>query len=119
MRVLIAALLLMTGGLPRDAVAQQSASSGIIGQIFDTTHAGVPGATVTATNVGTGAQRVAVSDAEGRYSIPALPPATYRILVELTGFQTSEIASLVLRSGETVRSDLTLAISTVAENVNV
>ena len=105
--------------LSADAAAQQSASSGIIGQVVDSTHAGVPGATVTATNVGTGAQRVALTDAEGRYSIPALPAATYRVRVELTGFRTSEIASLVLRSGETVRTDVTLTISTLAENVNV
>ena len=119
MRTLIAAMIMCAAMAPADATAQQSASSGIIGQVFDGTKAAVPGATVTATNVGTGAQRAVVTDAEGRYSIPALPPATYRVRVELTGFQTSEIASLVLRSGETVRSDLTLTISTLAENVNV
>jgi hypothetical protein len=119
MKIFVAAMALFTAVMSADAAAQQSASSGIIGQVFDSTHAGVPGATVTATNVGTGAQRVVLSDAEGRYSIPALPAATYRIRVELTGFQTSEITNLVLRSGETVRSDVTLALSTVAENVNV
>src|SRR5215217_7450483 len=119
MRMVVTAIVLCMGVAAADAAAQQSASSGIIGQVFDSSHAGVPGATVTATNVGTGAPRVAVTDAEGRYSIPALPAATYRVRVELTGFQTSEIASLVLRSGETVRSDLTLSISTLAENVNV
>ena len=119
MRTLIAAMIMCAAMVSADAAAQQSASSGIIGQVFDGTKAAVPGATVTATNVGTGAQRAVVTDAEGRYSIPALPPATYRVRVELTGFQTSEIASLVLRSGETVRTDLTLTISTLAENVNV
>jgi Carboxypeptidase regulatory-like domain/TonB-dependent Receptor Plug Domain len=119
MRTLMAAMIMCAAMVSADAAAQQSASSGIIGQVFDGTKAAVPGATVTATNVGTGAQRAVVTDAEGRYSIPALPAATYRVRVELTGFQTSEIASLVLRSGETVRSDLTLTISTLAENVNV
>ena len=119
MRTLIAAMIMCAAMVSADAAAQQSASSGIIGQVFDGTKAAVPGATVTATNVGTGAQRAVVTDAEGRYSIPALPAATYRVRVELTGFQTSEIASLVLRSGETVRSDLTLTISTLAENVDV
>ena len=87
--------------------------------MFDSTHAGLPGATVTAVNIGTGAQRTVVTDAEGRFSIPALPAATYRVRVDLTGFQPTEIASLVLRSGETVRSDLTLTISGIAESVSV
>ena len=119
MRALIAALIVLTAVLPRDAAAQQSASSGIIGQVVDSTHAGVPGATVTATNIGTGAERVVVTDAEGRFSIPALPAAAYRIRVELPGFRTSEINNLVLRSGETVRSDVTLALSTVTETITV
>ena len=119
MRTVLAVTVLCAAMFSTDATAQQSASSGIIGQVVDSSHAGVPGATVTVTNVGTGAQRVALTDAEGRYSIPALPASTYSVRVELTGFRTSEIASLVLRSGETVRTDVALSISTLTENVNV
>src|SRR4029450_11096190 len=119
MRRFMAVLGACIAMLPAGLAAQQSASSGIVGQVFDSTHAGVPGATVTAVNIGTGAQRAVVSNAEGRFSIPALPAATYRVRVELTGFQPTEIASLVLRSGETVRSDLTLTISGIAESVSV
>ncbi len=115
MAVLGACIAISAAGLG----AQQSASSGIVGQVLDSTHAGLPGATVTAVNIGTGAQRTVVTDAEGRFSIPALPAATYRLRVDLTGFQPTEIASLVLRSGETVRSDLTLTISGIAESVSV
>jgi len=115
MAILGACIAMSAAGLG----AQQSASSGIVGQVLDSTHAGLPGATVTAVNIGTGAQRTVVTDAEGRFSIPALPAATYRLRVDLTGFQPTEIASLILRSGETVRSDLTLTISGVAESVSV
>src|SRR5689334_3159350 len=65
------------------AYGQQSASSGIIGQVADSSRASVPGATVTVTNVGTNAQRSATTDGEGRFSIPNLAPATYDIKVEL------------------------------------
>ena len=101
------------------AGAQQTAASGIVGQVFDSTRAGLAGATVTAVNIGTGAQRTAVTDAEGRFSIPALPAATYRLRVDLSGFQSTEISTLVLRSGETVRSDVTLSISAITETVSV
>jgi hypothetical protein len=115
MTVLGFCIATMSAGL----AAQQSASSGIVGQVFDSTRAGLPGATVTAINVGTGAQRAVVSDAEGRFSIPALAAATYRLRIDLAGFQSTEISSLALRSGEIVRSDVTLAISAISEQVHV
>ena len=79
--------------------AQQSASSGLVGQVTDSSQAAVPGATVTVTNVGTNAQRTAITDGEGRFSIPALPPAAYHIKVELQGFQTAELPEFRLASG--------------------
>src|SRR5438045_9262714 len=54
MRALIAALIVLTAVLPRDAAAQQSASAGIIGQGARSTHAGVPGARAQATHIDTG-----------------------------------------------------------------
>src|SRR5688572_6134739 len=99
--------------------AQQSASSGLVGQVTDSSQAGVPGATVTVTNVGTNAQRTTVTDGEGRFSIPALPPATYHIKVELQGFQTAELPAFVLRQGETARPAITLGVATVTESVTV
>jgi hypothetical protein len=99
--------------------AQQSASSGLAGQVTDSSQGVVPGATVTVTNVGTNAQRIAVTDGEGRFSIPALPPAAYHIKVELQGFQTAELPNFVLRQGETARPAITLGLATLSEAVTV
>ena len=101
------------------ASAQQSASSGLVGQVTDSSQAAIPGATVTVTNVGTNAQRTTVTDGEGRFSIPALPPASYHIKVELQGFQTAELQNFVLRQGETARPTITLGVATVSEAITV
>ena len=101
------------------ASAQQSASSGLVGQVTDSSQGAVPGATVTVTNVGTNAQRTTVTDGEGRFSVPALPPATYHIKVELQGFQTAELPNFVLRQGETARPTITLGVVTVSEAITV
>jgi hypothetical protein len=111
---LIALLLLSTG-----IRAQESASSGIVGQVVDATKGAMPGATVTVINTGTNAQRVVTTDAEGRFSVPNLPPATYTIRVELSGFQTGEVKELTLRNGEVSRPTITLGLANVAENVTV
>ncbi len=113
--IVFASLLLM----PATAFAQQSASSGLVGQVTDASQAAIPGATVTVTNVGTNAQRTTVTDGEGRFSVPALPPATYHIKVELQGFRTAELQNFVLRQGETARPAIALGIATVSESVTV
>ena len=109
------AVWLLTPGIR----AQESASSGIVGQVVDSTRGAMPGATVTVINVGTNAQRVVNTDAEGRFSVPNLPPATYSVRVELSGFAPAELKELVLRNGEVSRPTITLGLANVAETVTV
>src|SRR6478735_6366324 len=97
------AVWLLTPGIR----AQESASSGIVGQVVDSTRGAMPGATVTVINSGTNAQRVVNTDAEGRFSVPNLPPATYSVRVELSGFATAEVKELILRNGEVARQTIT------------
>src|SRR5436309_5652995 len=101
------------------ARAQESASSGIVGQVTDSTRGALPGASVTVTNTGTNAQRTTVTDNDGRFSIPNLPPAIYRIQVELSGFQAVELKDVRLTNGEIARPTITLGLANVAENVTV
>jgi len=99
--------------------AQESASSGVVGQVIDSTKGALPGATVTVINTGTNAQRVATTDADGRFSVPNLPAATYTIRVELAGFQTVELKEFALRNGEISRPSITLGVANVAETITV
>ena len=118
-RWLMSLALVLFVGLPHNGLAQESASSTIIGQVLDTSQSAVPGATVTVADLGTGAQRIAVTDAEGRFSFPGLRASRYSLKVDLQGFQSAEIKELVLRAGEVARPNLTLGLATVAENVTV
>ena len=59
------------------ALAQIGAGQ-VTGVVKDATGNAVPGATVTATNIGTSAARVAVSSSAGVYTLPALSPGAYR-----------------------------------------
>src|SRR5262245_36638213 len=99
--------------------AQESATSGIVGQVTDSTRGALLGATITVINVGTNAQRVATTDTDGRFSVPNLPPATYTIRVELGGFQTVELKEFALRNGEVARLSITLGLASVAETITV
>ena len=72
-RVALLAALCVFGG---NTVLAQLQSGRIVGTIYDSQKAGIPGATVTVTNVATNLARSAVTDSEGNYVITPLDPAT-------------------------------------------
>src|SRR5207253_2614122 len=71
------------------------------------------------TNQGTGISRTATTNASGNFIIVAVPPGTYTLRMELSGFKTVETAPFVLAVNETTSRSLTLAIGTVSEAVTV
>jgi outer membrane receptor protein involved in Fe transport len=110
-------LLLCVGS---HAVRAQKALFDLQGLVTDQQGAVLPGATVTAHNLATGLSRPAVTDREGRYLIPALPPAgTYEIRVELTGFATEIRTNQVFTAGISATQNFVLKLSSVSETVTV
>jgi hypothetical protein len=91
----------------------------ILGTIFDQQHGGLPGATVTVTNVATNIARTVTSDAEGNYVVTPLEPGLYRISASLSGFQTTVRDRVELTVGQAARVELTLALSTLSTEVLV
>jgi hypothetical protein len=104
--------------LPGSARAQQSTAS-ILGHVKDSSGAAVPGAQVTATNLGTQFSRAATSDAEGRYSLPLLPLGQYRVDVTLAGFKNFSQTGILLEVGRNVRVDPVIEPGEVTEQVSV
>jgi len=100
------------------AVAQERYGS-IGGTVMDTSPAPVPGATVTATNVATGARRIVVSGSDGGYRIPDLDPGRYSVTVELSGFQKVQADDILVLLGRAVEFSPKLHIGGVSEVVNV
>lgn len=90
----------------------------VTGLITDPAGAAIPDARVTATNIQTGVITSAPSTSEGYYTIGQLPPGTYSIKVEKSGFGTST-RSIVLTVGQVVRLDVTAQLSTVSTQVEV
>ena len=55
----------------------------ILGQVNDLTNAAMANAAVQAENTDTGLTRKALTNSEGTYLIPSLPPGTYKITMAL------------------------------------
>jgi hypothetical protein len=111
--VFLLAVVLAVSGF---AFAQATAE--INGRVVDQVQAVAPGATVTVTNVGSGAVRQTVTNAEGLYSVPALTPGNYIIKTELKGF-TPAARTVELQIGAVLTVDLQLQVGAVQQSVSV
>jgi hypothetical protein len=101
------------------AFAQESSISNVIGHVTDSTGAVVAGATVHVVNQATSAERTAVTNNAGEFSIPNLPPATYQLRVEKEGFKTTTVPSFDLLVGKTADESIVLSIGAANETVQV
>lgn len=106
--ILALALLSLAGGT---AWAQMS-NAQIVVRVLDNQNLALPGVSVRASNIDTGFTRMAITDEEGSASLAALPPGTYKLVVELDGFTTVEQAGLALRVGQSLRVNATMAPAT-------
>src|SRR5947209_1266991 len=107
-------LLVVLAALP--VMAQTTAR--VEGIVADASGSPIPGATVTSTNTGTNAQRTDVTDAQGHYTVTALPVGNYRISVELSGFK-SQVTPLTLTVGQVARVDFKLELGNISEMMTV
>ena len=110
-------LLLFCSAIPLHASAQTSAT--LAGRVNDSTGGVVPGATITARLLERSIERIAVSDADGRYVIAALPVGIYDLRVELSGFKPAVRQGVTLTVNESLAVDFTLEVGGVVEAVNV
>src|SRR6266849_3143074 len=104
--------------LPAPARAQ-AVKGTLLGTVTDTTGAGVPGATVTVTEVQTGISRSAATNASGNYTFSNLKDGVYRVEAELSGFRKTIRENVKVDVNTTVRVDLALQVGSLAEAVTV
>ena len=97
----------------------QAGTAALSGTVKDAQGAVIPGATVTASHPATGATRTAVSGSQGGFSLLGLPPGTYNVKVELTGFKTYVRENVPLRVDSTTQVDAVLSVGAIAEVVTV
>lgn len=113
---LLWAVLLL--GAPSASVAQTGTAS-LAGTVTDDQKSAVPGVLVTLTSGATGLTREAVSGANGTYQFLAVPPGTYTLKAELSGFKSSVIEGIQLNTDSSQRVDVSLAVGGLEETVQV
>ena len=100
------------------ATAQEQRGS-IQGQVKDASGAVLPGVTVVAKGNALPAGTTSVTDAEGFYRFPGLPPGAYEVTAELTGFAPGKVEAVAVNLGQIKSVNFSLSLAGVTETVSV
>src|SRR4029453_9250949 len=114
-RAALAFVLVLLCAVPASA---QTAGS-ITGTITDNSGGLLPGVRVTASSPALMGVQVAITNEQGVYRFPALPPGTYALKCELPGFATLTRQDIIINFGFTATVPIQLTVATMSEAVTV
>ena len=113
--VLVAALFFA----PALAMGQARTEGQLSGKVVDPSGAVVPGANLTLSQSATGSTMTATTNASGVYVFPSVAPGTYKLTVDAKGFARGIYDGVVVYTGRTTDMDLTLAVGSASQIVEV
>ena len=97
----------------------QSGTTSLRGTVLDKTGAAIVGANVVLTNPAQALERQTKSSNSGAYEFLSLPPGTYLLSIEASGFRKYEQKNIQLLVDSPGTADVTLDIGSTAETVEV
>ena len=97
----------------------QAVNASLVGTITDSSGAVVPNARITITETRTGVSRTTAANESGNYTFSDLPPGTYTVTAEQTGFKRASRPGVDVVVNTTGRVDLTLEPGQVTETVEI
>ncbi len=114
--VVVCALLTFVLATPLFAQIEQGRLTGIVS---DAQSAVLPGVSVTAKSPALIGSQSSVTETDGRFRFPSLPPGSYTLTFELSGFQTLTRQNIAVATGNTMTVDVQLQLATLQESVTV
>jgi hypothetical protein len=112
--VLLCALLILTTTL-----YAQRTTGDLLGVVKDSSGAVLPGVTVSVTGANIARAQTTTTSETGSYRIANLPPGTYTVTFELSGFRTVALQGLRVSVGSTLEQNVGLEIGQLTESVSV
>ena len=104
------ALAVSTALLSTGAIAADTSGGTLKGQIISASGDALAGAEITVTHIGKGFTRTVSSNAKGEYNLRNLPVGEYTVRFEKDGFSPATAPEVLVRVGQAVVYDGTLAV---------
>src|SRR5258708_35718355 len=119
-KIFAAMLLLASLLLGSRAYGQGGATGAIAGSVVDTSGASITGADVQIINASTESiVRKLSTNADGEFVATLLPPGTYQVVVNKSGFGQAKATGIEVRVTETTRVTIALKPGDVSERVEI
>ena len=109
----------LCAALTRPLLCQVASSTTLVGTVTDTSGAVVPGARVVAVQDATKVAYKGQTSSTGNYTLPYVAVGSYTITVEAPGLGKSVHTNVLLEVNQTVRTDFTLKVGVVSNEVTV
>jgi len=113
-RLLLVILMTYMGGL-----AAQTSTGTITGQVFDSSGAALPNASVRLSLVANGTTRETKTNEEGAFSAPVIPPGVYAVTVTAPGFAEKTLRDVTLLVDQTLNLKIDMQVGDVGQSVTV
>jgi Carboxypeptidase regulatory-like domain len=97
----------------------QGTTGSVNGTVTDNTGAVLPGVTIAASSPSLMGVQTAVTNEQGQYRFPTLPPGSYRLEYQLPGFTTVVRDQIVVQITFTSTVNVQLQVATLQETVTV
>jgi hypothetical protein len=118
--IILAVFLVIAGLLIGTAAFGQQLTGTISGTAYDQAGAIVPNAKVEVTNQASGDVRRTVTNSAGFFTVTALPPGNYSVIIAATGFTRWEQKDIALAQGDArTLPNIALKVGSVVDKIEV
>lgn len=114
--ILLASVVVWALAFPAYGQIEQGRLTGIV---TDAQAAVLPGVTVTAKSPALIGSQMSITERDGRFRFPSLPPGAYSLTFELAGFQPLTRQDIHLSTGNTMTVDAQMQLASLQESVTV
>src|SRR3978361_659902 len=97
----------------------QAVNATLLGTVTDASGAVISNARVVAVETSTNVSHTAQTNDSGNYNLPDLPPGTYSVTAEMTGFKKESRTGVAVEVNTSTRVDLQLQVGNMIDTVEV
>ena len=118
-RILLRTTLCILFSLRVLAWGQTASTGALIGQVLDPSGRGIAKASIEARNEDSAVSRSTLSDEEGRFALPLLPPGRYQVDVVKDGYAQAQSVSVQVPVTESIRVSVPMKIAAITQHIEV
>ena len=106
-------------GLCARGYGQTASTGALIGEVFDPSGRAIVGATIEAQNPEIAVTRSTLSDDEGHFVLPLLPPGKYQVTATKSDYSQAQPISARVSVTESIRLSIAMKVAGITQNIEV